>query len=1171
MGRLTIRLAATAAFCLLAFFSANAAAVAPSIVKTSFSAAGEDSVVLEGEFNPGGRVSKYHFEYGAADCASNPCTSIPVPDGTIPASALPVPVKAEVTGLSPGTTYHFRLVASNVEGSDASDDRAFTTFTTQGPFPPCPNDGLRLDNPMQALIEYSSANLPDCRAYEQVSPVDKNGSNATGTIEWVKSSPVGDAFTFLTTSGMPGAESLPSEFPTWLSGKGASDWSTQGLFASIKAGQSVEILGWLPDFSEAFELVRREGPPQEIALFARDSDDHALTEIVPYRPPTGASVYAFIGASADGQTVIFESSEQLTPAAEGKRNVYAWDSDSGALRLVSLLPEAECDTAPCAPPAGAFGGSYTWIGQSTPAIEGDKVTEEGGAFDRNYTQDSHVVSPDGRYAYFTATKTGQLYVRINPTKAQSPLEPSGKCETPALACTLRVSASKKTDGDGEGGSDAAGPRPAAFMTASADGKKTFFTSPEKLTNDANTGPEPPPASIARAAIDGTPASVDLDFLFQRAGGLAVGSGYLYWADPEQDTIGRAKLNGTGNATGVDNDFIEGADNPQYVAVDAGHVYWTNAVDGEDGTGSIGRATLNGEDPPTEVDQNYVTGASNPTGIAVDATYVYWGNAGSELPTRTIGRAKLGATKGEEVEQDFIQIDTGSQEILPQGVAVNAAHIYLTEDAEEGDNSYVARYDLSGELSTEKFCFDAAGASVKGIALDAGHVYWGRQGGDSIGRVDLNMDCVASREREFIKEAGHPFGLALDAEHLYWSANQKLVPNPGNDLYRFDVESGALKDLTPDPTSKDGARVVGVLGTSEDGSRVYFAANGALATGASAGNCQSNVVQGNLGSSGECSLYLYQEGQPQPISYLARLDASDGFSGDATNWLPGRPATRRQKTARVSADGATLLFSSRSQLTSYPNEGVPQLYRYRVGQGILCISCNPTGMAPTKAPGLGNITTPELLPFLTASRLSRNLSPDGSRVFFETTDALVAADTNGAVECPERGNVTTPACQDVYEWEASGTGSCESAAQNGGCLYLLTTGKSTEASYFGDASVSGDDAFVFTYAKLVGQDQDQLVDIYDASVDGGLAVQSTPPKPICDSTDACQGPAGQPPASQSPGSESFKAPGNHKAKKPGCPKGKRKVRSKGKTRCVAKHKGKGKGRKRAAKKTRRATR
>ena len=103
--------------------------------------------------------------------------------------------------------------------------------------------------------------------------------------------------------------------------------------------------------------------------------------------------------------------------------------------------------------------------------------------------------------------------------------------------------------------------------------------------------------------------------------------------------------------------------------------------------------------------------------------------------------------------------------------------------------------------------------------------------------------------------------------------------------------------------------------------------------------------------------------------------------------------------------------------------------------------------------------PTLYPY----SLPRDLSADGSRVFFETEEALLAADSNSVM--------------DVYEWEREGAGSC--VRDGGGCLYLISSGVSSEPSYFAQASSSGGDVFFFTRQSLVGQDEDELVDLYDA--------------------------------------------------------------------------------------------
>jgi hypothetical protein len=372
---------------------------------------------------------------------------------------------------------------------------------------------------------------------------------------------------------------------------------------------------------------------------------------------------------------------------------------------------------------------------------------------------------------------------------------------------------------------------------------------------------------------------------------------------------------------------------------------------------------------------------------------------------------------------------------------------------------------------------------------------------------------------------------------------------GQDLYSYDLDTGDLTDLSVDSNVGDakGAAVQGVLGTSQDGSYVYFAANGVLAPGASPGNC---VIHGVAGT---CNLYVSHDGV---TTFIARVRSGGASNSDENDWIPlYYSGTDRAKTSRVSADGHTLLFSSTESLTGYDNhlpsssegcggpgshgiagEPCAELYRYSAPEEELtCVSCNPTGVPPAGDARVNTEATPGFTNPLRTAFLTRNLSADGKRAFFESEDALLPSDTNGK--------------SDVYEWEAKGSGSCESESQGGGCLYLISSGTSPEPSYFGDVSANGDDVFFFTGQQLVPGDRDHLADVYDASVEGGLASQHELTPPTCTGT-ACQAnPA--PPPDPTLSSAAFNGPGNvHEGpSSQRCPKGKRKVTHRGKARCV----------------------
>src|SRR5258708_14873273 len=89
-----------------------------------------------------------------------------------------------------------------------------------------------------------------------------------------------------------------------------------------------------------------------------------------------------------------------------------------------------------------------------------------------------------------------------------------------------------------------------------------------------------------------------------------------------------------------------------------------------------------------------------------------------------------------------------------------------------------------------------------------------------------------------------------------------------------------------------------------------------------------------------------------------------------------------------------------------------------------------------------------------------LSEDGKRIFFESFEALVLADTNGKA--------------DVYQWEQAGSGDCKEGdaayvKASGGCVSLISSGKSAADSEFIDASATARDAFFTTAATPLTQE------------------------------------------------------------------------------------------------------
>jgi hypothetical protein len=322
-------------------------------------------------------------------------------------------------------------------------------------------------------------------------------------------------------------------------------------------------------------------------------------------------------------------------------------------------------------------------------------------------------------------------------------------------------------------------------------------------------------------------------------------------------------------------------------------------------------------------------------------------------------------------------------------------------------------------------------------------------------------------------------------------------DPGDDLYQYDVDTGKLTDLTADAESSadpSGAGVLGVVGASEDGSYVYFVANGHL-DGAPEG------------PGSQPSLYVWHETTEGSgtVRYIATLAAPEEEEEANLELLRGGPAfayrsdladwTSRptESQAYVTPDGRHIAFMSVEPLTGYANEGDHEVYEYSVESGELaCASCDADGAAPLGSAFIGaRLDERASTPF----HQPRTLSDDGSRLFFSSPDPLVPGVPGGSDK--------------IFEYE-------------NGAVQLISGSEGGGEAVFLDASSSGDDVFFATREQLAPSDNDELADVYDARVDGGLP-ESAHAAPC--QGEACQEPFAPEPSFAAPISESFTGPGN----------------------------------------------
>jgi DNA-binding beta-propeller fold protein YncE len=348
------------------------------------------------------------------------------------------------------------------------------------------------------------------------------------------------------------------------------------------------------------------------------------------------------------------------------------------------------------------------------------------------------------------------------------------------------------------------------------------------------------------------------------------------------------------------------------------------------------------------------------------------------------------------------------------------------------------------------------------------------------------------------------------------ANTGPADNAAN-LYEYNLETGVLDDLTVDTNTGEanGADVLGLVTASEDGSYVYFVADGVLAAGATPGNCEQHETSEGQPPSSWCNLYLSHDGETKFIATLAGADEHD-WRGDEPQYQSTSEVDYGPEghTVRVTPNGTRLAFESVRSLTGYENqpaepadcenerqtESVPcrEVYLYNATTGtIACASCDPSGARPVGAAELGGVPATEEFRLPSTSYIRQNLSEDGERLFFESPDPLVPHDSNGLL--------------DVYEYE-------------NGQVYPISNVAGKSDSYFLDASPNGGDVFIATADQLVPSDTDDRIDVYDVRVDGGFPVSIAPPE--CENADSCKAPVSpQPGVFGMPASATFSGAGN----------------------------------------------
>jgi DNA-binding beta-propeller fold protein YncE len=424
---------------------------------------------LGASIDPGDLPTTYVVEYGRTSAygQSTPVTAIP---GGLAA----LPIAVALSGLQPGSTYHYRFVAKNELATAAGDDHSFAT-PSETPAGPCPN---------QALRSGPSINLPDCRAYELVTSAQMNGTapvwvpSNNGGFPFSLASPEGERTVFTTEGTLP-AQDGAGVFDAHLAERTSFGWSEHLVSPSARQSGAATPGGFSADLQ--YSLLAARGRAGSL-----DPEGGGYAQYLQLPAPTvglcspePGSSFEYVGCGGLGsdpaalgdflspgaEHLIFSSKAHLEPEAPalGIEAIYDRRTD-GITRVVSLLP-----------------------GELTPSIDARYLGASG----------------DGTAIAFEmgAGVDRALYVRTDNALTREIAE--GEVSFAGLAgdgsSLFYVSGNDLRRVDLDSGAEAtiAGGGEAKFVNVSADGQSAYFTSGLALSGaEAN-----PAGEVASAGKD----------------------------------------------------------------------------------------------------------------------------------------------------------------------------------------------------------------------------------------------------------------------------------------------------------------------------------------------------------------------------------------------------------------------------------------------------------------------------------------------------------------------------------------------------------------------------------------------------------------------------------------------------------------------------------------------
>jgi hypothetical protein len=305
----------------------------------------------------------------------------------------------DLAGLQPGKTYHYRLVATNTAPGNpvvVGNEQTLTVVPAAASEEPsaCPNEQLRGG---------LSASLPDCRAYEQVTPVEKEGAQ--------------EIFSYgPSTSGAlvsQTGEDLMLFAPRVNFGSSPDSGQSPYFFSHTSAGWQMTAAGAQPQ-TGVETLTSQVYEPLNLSQLGFEEQFFTSTEV---RSP---NVEFKVGPPGGPYTTI--ASVPYKQAGEvGEKGLVANSAD-----FSKLILEVE-DHALLGHPTGTANGDdlYEWSGGKLSQVNvgigscGARIVKGYESPELARNSSAHAVSADGSRVFFEATPgsncggPSNLFMRVN--------------------------------------------------------------------------------------------------------------------------------------------------------------------------------------------------------------------------------------------------------------------------------------------------------------------------------------------------------------------------------------------------------------------------------------------------------------------------------------------------------------------------------------------------------------------------------------------------------------------------------------------------------------------------------------------------------------------------------------------------------------------------------------